>query len=246
MPIPTFTGLGPEPQFEDVVNKLNRLTQEVTNIMLNLDSLNVVSLTADHVDTGTLDANLVTVRSDLTGSSFIQIDGEGIRASDGVINTFEIDTTGKAYFRGDITSEATITGSLIQTATTGRRLALSGNEFIAYDENGTRRIAYEILDSVGSNDFFYGIKWYGADGLEKMQMQATDQGFFMGGNDFNISSNVFFNSGSLKTNGFPVNLGGTSNVGAETQADSTATTVDGLKIDFNSLLAKLRNMAILG
>lgn len=197
MPIPTFTGLGPDPQYEDIVNKVNTLVAELRNLMLTLDSLNVVSLTADHVDTGTLNANLVTIRSDLLGTSYLQLDGNGIRANNGLIDTFEIDTDGNAYFRGNITSDAIITGALIRTATSGRRLTLIGNEFIAYDANGTRRIAYEILDSVGTNDYYYGIKWYGADGLEKMQMQSNDTGFFMGGGAFGINADILMQGGSF-------------------------------------------------
>lgn len=132
-PIPTFTGLPPRAEYEDVVNKVNTLVGELTNLMLNLDSLNVVSLTADHVDTGTLNANLVTIRSDLVGSSYLQLDGNGIRANNGTINTFEINTDGNAFFRGNITSEAIITGALIQTAATGRRIALIGDELQSLD-----------------------------------------------------------------------------------------------------------------
>lgn len=117
MPVPTFTGLGPDPQYGDIVNKVNRLTAELTNLMLSLDSLNVVSLTADHIDTGTLNANLVTIRSDLVGSSYLQLDGNGIRANNGVINTFEISTSGDAFFRGKFEAKHAIIGDETTPAT---------------------------------------------------------------------------------------------------------------------------------
>ena len=41
MPIPTFTKLGPDPQFNDIVNKVNTLVAELQNLMLGVDSINV-------------------------------------------------------------------------------------------------------------------------------------------------------------------------------------------------------------
>jgi len=107
MPIPTLLGLPPKPTFDDVVNKLNSLVKEINHLMLTLDSLNVVSLTADHIDTGTLDANLVTIRSDLASSAFIRIDGSGMVINNGSFDTFVVNTNG----------QVTMTGATVQTAT---------------------------------------------------------------------------------------------------------------------------------
>ena len=90
MPIPTFTKLGPNPQFQDLVNKINTIVAELINIMLNMDSLNVVSLTADHIDAGTLNAGVVTIRGE-DGSVFYQIDSTGIVANNGTIDTLNFD-----------------------------------------------------------------------------------------------------------------------------------------------------------
>jgi len=114
MPIPTLLGLPPKPTFDDVVNKINMLVKELTNLMLNLDSLNVVSLTADHIDTGTLDANLVTIRSDLASSAFIRIDGSGMVINNGSFDTFVVNTNG----------QVTMTGATVQTATEFPRVVI--------------------------------------------------------------------------------------------------------------------------
>src|SRR3990167_8978704 len=90
MTIPTFTKLGPNPQFKDLVNKINTIVAELINIMLNMDSLNVVSITADHIDAGTLNAGVVTIRGE-DGSVFYQIDSTGIVANNGTIDTLNFD-----------------------------------------------------------------------------------------------------------------------------------------------------------
>jgi hypothetical protein len=105
MPIPTFNKLPPDPSFNDLVTRINQLVGEMTNLILNLDSLNVVSLTADHIDAGTIDANVVTLRSDLNAGAYIQIDGNGM-----VINNGTFDT-----FTADINGAMTMTRALIQS-----------------------------------------------------------------------------------------------------------------------------------
>lgn len=102
MPVPTFNGLPPFADFEAMKRKINDLVREFTNLLVNLDSLNVVSLTADHVDTGTLNAKKVTIRSDLSGGAYIQIDGNGIIIYDGTGNTFVVDINGNVTLNGTI------------------------------------------------------------------------------------------------------------------------------------------------
>ena len=114
MPIPTLLGLPPKPTFDDVVNKLNSLVKEINHLMLTLDSLNVVSLTADHIDAGTLDANLVTIRSDLAPGAFIQINGNGMVINNGIFDTFSVNING----------EVAMTAATIQTATGFPRISI--------------------------------------------------------------------------------------------------------------------------
>lgn len=85
--------------------------------MLNMDSLNVVSLTADHVDTGTLDANLVKIAAE-DGSYSYTIDGTGIKANNGVLDTLKFDLA---------TGLLTIISALIQSATGYPRVELNSS-----------------------------------------------------------------------------------------------------------------------
>jgi hypothetical protein len=119
MPVPSFSGLPPFPTFEDHSDKINKLVQELRQLLLNLDSLNIKSLTADKITAGTIDANIVTIRSDLTAGAYIQIDGNGM-----VINNGTIDT-----FRADINGNVTATGMTI-------RNDLLGNGYVQLNNNG--------------------------------------------------------------------------------------------------------------
>lgn len=129
-PLPTFTGLPPHATFDDVKNKVNKLTQELTNIMLSLDSLNVVSLTADHIDAGTIDANVVTIRSDLTAGAYIQIDGNGMVINNGSVNTFT----------ADINGAVTMTSATIRSLATGERVVIDSTGLHTYDAFGFERL----------------------------------------------------------------------------------------------------------
>lgn len=107
MPVPDTSGVPPWATFDDLKNKMNELVGKYNNLLVNLDSLNVVSLTAETITTGTLDANRVTIRSDLTAGAYIQIDGNGMTINDGSTDTF----------RADITGKVTMTGALIRSKT---------------------------------------------------------------------------------------------------------------------------------
>lgn len=150
MPIPDMTGLPPFAEFQDIVNKVNVFVQQYNNLMLSLDSLNVVSLTADHIDAGTINANIVTIRGDYESGAFIELSATGIRINDGTQDTFVIDTEGNAFFTGRITASVII-GSEIKTAeSTYPRVELSssGNIFAAY-KSATDYIAIDP-DATGS------------------------------------------------------------------------------------------------
>jgi hypothetical protein len=133
MSMPTFTGLKPYPEFNDVVTKINTLVGELQNLMLSLDSLNVVSLTADHIDAGTLNAALVTVKSMLNAGAYIQIDGTGMKIFDGTKNTLIADITGLV----------TMTGTIIKSATGYPRVELnSANNLIAAFADADTYVAF--------------------------------------------------------------------------------------------------------
>lgn len=248
MPIPTFTGLGPDPQYEDIVNKVNTLVAELRNLMLTLDSLNVVSLTADHVDTGTLNANLVTIRSDLLGSSYLQLDGNGIRANNGVIDTFEIGSDGNAYFRGNITSDAIITGALIKTAATGARIELSSNSLQTYNaSNNLNGLVWG--DTVAAST--YGDAYFYDNGTKVLEFYnnllgegytirpAGTASLYLGTSAKNTYGQGIwdFINGSVKF------YGGTA-LNTITHANTSGATLAGLETEVNKIKDNLRAMNI--
>jgi type V secretory pathway adhesin AidA len=117
MALPTITTLSPKPDFTEVVQKLNKLIQDYNNTLLNLDSLNVVSLTASNIDTGILNAGIVTIRSDLTAGAYIQIDGNGMVVNNGTFDTFTVDINGAV----------TMTSATIQSASGYPKVVIDPN-----------------------------------------------------------------------------------------------------------------------
>lgn len=140
-PIPTFTGLGPEPQYEDIVNKVNLLVGELRNLMLGMDSVNMFEVggwlvTSDQLASSDGDVGMSTI--DTVGDDIRFWAGDAI---DG-IPKFKVTKSGilnavDGNFEGSITSSiitgGTITGALIQTAATGRRIALVGDQLQSLD-----------------------------------------------------------------------------------------------------------------
>jgi hypothetical protein len=113
MPIPDTNGLPPFATFEDTKTKMNEIVQKYNNLLVNLDSLNVVSLTAQTITSGTIDANKVTIRSDLQGGGFVTIDGNGLTINNGSIDTFKTDLQGNiTATSATIVNDLTGTGSV--------------------------------------------------------------------------------------------------------------------------------------
>lgn len=130
MPTPDTSGLAPFADYEDVKRKVSEIVAKYNNLLVNLDSLNVVSLTADHIDAGTIDANIVTIRSDLTAGAFVQIDGNGMRINNGSFDTFT----------ADINGAVTMTSATIRSLATGERVEVDSTGFHTYDAFGFERI----------------------------------------------------------------------------------------------------------
>ena len=260
MPIPTFTELPPYPEFKDLVNKINTLVSELTNLILNLDSLNVVSLTADHIDAGTLDAGVVTVRTDLNAGGYIKIDSTGMTVNNGTKNTLRIDLNGNVtaedgtWTAGSITG-STITGGTVRTATSNnQRIELSSGSFkgytadnllsgLVFDPNKTSDIVDLFLYHRGSKlaEIYDNITGY------KIRGSSGAAGFWLGGNGvttYGEGTWEFNSSSSVDTQGtFKVKTG--TAFDTILQSNSTATTVADLVTDFNTLLSNLRSMNIL-
>lgn len=105
MPVPTFSGLPPHATFQDHEDKINTLVNQLRNLLLNLDTLNIAELSADVINAGTINANLVQIRSDLT-TGYIQIDKNGMVVNNGLYDTFKVDMNGAV----------TMTSALVQSA----------------------------------------------------------------------------------------------------------------------------------
>lgn len=170
MPIPPLTGLPPKAEFSDVVRKINQLVQELVNALLNLDSLNVVSLTADHIDAGTINGNVVTIKSTLS-SGYIQIDGNGMVVNDGTKDTFKVDLNGNVTITGRIealsghiggftiesdklssdSAAGIIQGGTIRTAPPNKqRIELSNGSFKGYTDDNL--LSGLVFDPKKTND----------------------------------------------------------------------------------------------
>jgi hypothetical protein len=113
---------------------------------------------------GNLAINQASIANKLGGSNNtgIFINDNGLYSWNASIGekTFEIDTSGNAFFRGNVTSLATITGSsivgstitgttsitgaTIKTATSGRRLELTSGTFKGY--NSTNNLSGVVID----------------------------------------------------------------------------------------------------
>ncbi|WP_199614632.1 hypothetical protein [Paenibacillus alkalitolerans] len=159
MPVPSLNNLPPKPTFSEIESKINELVAELTNTLLNLDSLNVVSLTADHVDAGTLNAGKVTVKLNINNGGYITIDSNGITVNNGTKNTFRVD------LNGNVTAEdGTITGGIIRTSATNPRIEMTGNRIkILYDADTWIEFNPEYLTGFpvinfhdGTRDFYVG------------------------------------------------------------------------------------------
>lgn len=192
MPTPSFGSLNQDATNEQIIDYIYKLEKELNYLLLSLDTTNVNRLDAKVIKTGILDANLVTVRSDLT-TGYVQIDSNGLRANNGTINTFEIDVSGSAYFRGDITSDATITGaSIIGASITGGNINVSSNVTIG------QYLYFPIAGSGGV--IFPNASIYFNDLTDTLELGATN----------GISVNNLLINNFLSFDNYTTNPGGTA------------------------------------
>lgn len=132
MPIPDLSGVPPWASFDDHQNKLNDIVAKYNNLLVNLDSLNVVSLTADHIDAGTINANVVTIRSDLAAGAFVEINGNGMRINNGSNNTFTADINGMVTMTG-ATIRNNLSAGFIQLSDLG--MAINNGSYNTFTAN---------------------------------------------------------------------------------------------------------------
>lgn len=119
--------MGPNPSFDDVTRKINTLVNELRNLMLSLDTLNVVELNAEVIIAGTVTADKMNV-SELSA----------ITANLGHITAGLIEAVS---IIGSV-----ITGSLIQTVAQGNYprayMSNTGASFVVETAPGTAIFIY--------------------------------------------------------------------------------------------------------
>jgi len=106
VPTPDTQGVPPFADFDMLKSKINEIVQKYNNLLVNLDSLNVVDVTADHISAGTINTNDITISADESGK-FYRIDGDGIVANNGTVNTLLFDLA---------TGLMTLTSVLVQSS----------------------------------------------------------------------------------------------------------------------------------
>lgn len=153
MAIEPLPKIGRNDTFEQVRESLGAAL-DTLEFLFNggLDSLNIRRLTADKITTGTLDAGKVTVRANLTGGAYIEIDSTGMTVSDGSQTTLRIDTDGNITMIGTLNASVingseinggTITGPLIQTGLPGvypRAEMSSSNQVFEASNDGNQYV----------------------------------------------------------------------------------------------------------
>lgn len=164
-----------------------------------LDSVNIRQLTADKITTGTLDAGVVTIRADLDGGAYIQIDSvNGLVINDGTKDTFHADINGLV----------TMIGALIQSDTGYPRIEInSGANLIGAYKDALHSL--NILNLAGPD--VPAIRFWDqlAGKLAYLYFDVTVLGLLMlAQSDINITSD----GANVTISGVNINLNGTSSV----------------------------------
>jgi hypothetical protein len=161
--LPTFTGLKPYPEFQDLVNKINTLVQELQNLMLNLDSINVRELRVED------------------GNIYYVIDEDGIVAFNGTENTLSFDLA---------TGILTLLGVVLKSSSSLQKVEIDSTGFHAYDTAGIERItigtapakgakALIFRDSTGAEQTVMTYDTETVDGASRTGQYMTAHGSYM-------------------------------------------------------------------
>jgi|GEM_PF-4887497 len=107
--LPTINSAGDDLNtlVKKLLNAYVMLTEELTFLLNNLDTRNINELNAELINAGTINANLVQIKSDLMAGGYIKIDGEGMKINDGTTDTMVVGLDGKPKMTGaEIRSKA--------------------------------------------------------------------------------------------------------------------------------------------
>lgn len=130
MPIPDIHGIPPFADFDGMRSKVNELVQKYNNLLVSLDSLNVVSISSGTVVIYDLDG----------GSGTITLTKDGMVINDGTKDTFKVDING----------HVTMTGAQVQSADgTYPRIELSASDELLRASLDATHYIYIDPDFVG-------------------------------------------------------------------------------------------------
>ncbi|KAA8756527.1 hypothetical protein [Paenibacillus sp. UASWS1643] len=148
---------------------------------------------------------------------------------------FKVDTAGNMYAEGSTTVGGTITGSLIRTAASGRRVEINASGFRSYDANGATRV--QILTSDDSSAAAIVLRDASGTSVGELNSYANNGTLTMYGNSIVIGSNNTANpirlQGAVTFGGavnFPngISLGQVN--GLQSQLDSIWSAINGKSV----------------
>lgn len=103
MPVPDTSGVPPFADFEMLKSKMNEIVQKYNNLLVNLDTLNVVSLDAKVITAGTITADKLTVTELSAISANLGTITAGLMTAVNIIGSY-ITTADGTYPRIDFSS----------------------------------------------------------------------------------------------------------------------------------------------
>lgn len=156
---------------ETIVGQLGNFVSMLIGSGNNVVQINPNGIAAGHANfnsapfrvdmQGNVIANKLTANSaNIYSSNFTNgaIVGSSINVGNG---QFTVDTAGNLYagsgtFRGSITSGSTITGALLRTSASGRRIEIDSSGFRTYDSSGSNRIRINTDSDNGVAALIFG------------------------------------------------------------------------------------------
>lgn len=177
MAIPTLTGLGPDPNFEDVVLKIGNLVHELRNALLTLDTVNVLELNAEVITAGSITADKIGA-NEITAN---EIAANTITANQIAANTITAnEIAALTITANEIAANAIIASKILAGEITADKMnvtqlsAISANlgtitagsiTSTAEINVGTNAIIGKQL-RLSDSDFGNGIRWGASAGME--------------------------------------------------------------------------------
>jgi hypothetical protein len=174
MPVPDLSGVPPWAEFEDLKNKINDIVAKYNNLLVNLDTLNIVSLNAKVIEAGTITGDKIaanTITANNIAANTITADKMNVNELSAISANLGHITAGLIETVEMIGS--VITGGVLQTAATGNRIVINQSGFVSFDGFNTKRVALGVNESEG----MAGHAYYGPTGSFEGQIYSVNGGF---------------------------------------------------------------------